>query len=201
MTDDQTAAFTSSFIDLYGFDLNQDGESESILDLMHFGVADGTGKPISSYTSSVGSDYRTLVVASQLPRAGDEDSTALTIIEGSEGTDGTDPVDKDPIYCDPGDFVCGFDLYYDDYKATSLAADFVDEEGIAEMQIKCCQSNDWSVNYKKIVQDYQGSSGTSRGRADIYDKYRWARVSCPTGGYVIGKLFNGGQSQHHNIIL
>jgi hypothetical protein len=126
-------------------------------------------------------------VASSLPRAGDEDSTELVVIEGYEGVGSSDPVEKNPVFCDPGDFVCGFEVYYDDYKATALGANFVDEEGIAEMNIKCCQATDWSIQTTKVVQDGPGGD-SARGRQNQYNKFKWARVTCPQDGFVIGEL-------------
>ena len=187
MTSEGTDALADAFVDIYGFDLSSQNEDDSLLNAMHFGVADGTGRPISSYSSSAGSDYRTLVVASSLPRAGDEDSTELVVIEGYEGVGSSDPVEKNPVFCDPGDFVCGFEVYYDDYKATALGANFVDEEGIAEMNIKCCQATDWSIQTTKVVQDGPGGD-SARGRQNQYNKFKWARVTCPQDGFVIGEL-------------
>mmetsp|Transcript_13680 Transcript_13680/g.39224 ORF Transcript_13680/g.39224 Transcript_13680/m.39224 type:complete len:1023 (-) Transcript_13680:163-3231(-) len=185
MTSEETDAFADAFVDIYGFDLTSPDDDDSLLDTMHFGVADGTGRPISSYSSSAGSDYRTLVVASSLPRAGDGDSLELIVIEGYEGVDEAIPVEKNPVFCDPGDFVCGFEVYYDDYKATALGADFVDEEGIAEMNMKCCQATDWSIQYARVVQD-AADGDPDRGRPDRYSKFKWALVTCPTDGFVIG---------------
>lgn len=189
MTANGTDAFAEAFIDIYGLDItSQGGDDDALLSSMHFGVADGAGRPISSYSTSAGSNYRTLVVASSLPRSGEEDSSELDVVEGFEVFNSKEPADKNPVFCDPGDFVCGFDVYYDDYKATALGANFVDEEGIAEMKIKCCQATDWSIQATKVVQDDDGTSGGNRGRKNIYNKYKWASKTCPQGGFVIGKL-------------
>eukprot|EP00977_Amphora_coffeiformis_P022225 scaffold10650_cov169-Amphora_coffeaeformis.AAC.3 len=183
MTAPQYEAFNEAIEKIYGLNLNPPMINSTFLDRLHFGVASLEGLPISSYSDSPASNFRTTLVRSVREVLGSTESvpSVRTIAQqsavggsgfGSPGNVGSSP---DPGKC----YLAGMKFF--------RANDgLVDEEGIVGIKLIFRRFLDWSECVEVPIEPYATS--------DV----QFAMSECPQNQFVVGAKADYGVEKDNN---
>ena len=137
MSEDQGKVFMQAVLAKYGIVLGQNAETLSdTMKATHFGVFTVNAVPISSYSNTAISNYRTLM-STNFPTISKKSDEKLLLVpddSAKQKEEGDDVSWKATAKCPAGKYICGIRTVYDecpDYAVT-------DELGITMIDICCC---------------------------------------------------------------
>jgi hypothetical protein len=167
-------AFFDALLDIENIDLKTlDGNTA--LDAMHFGVASGSGEPLSSYSLNPNAEYRALLEVGEIPKfetgsgvGAAEEVQTLDIFKSGHGGNWA----AGPTYGPLKHYACGAAVRVDPHGAPN--AD--DDHSIMEIHLRFCSVDGTESSPQEV----------NLGVENLMAKQSWHPKDCPKGQFING---------------